>query len=428
MKANLKIVTVISATTLLGAVGVARAQRCPERQLLERPSGQPGQEFGGEVEFDAAWLMAGSPGADGIGAVEVFARDETGWIHAGSLSGASLDANSQFGHHIRLMGEWCFVGSPGDSGSSGVATGTVQVFRLHEGEWSFAQELSPSIGAVNDSFGISLASEGRVLVVGADRSDAGEPDGGAVFAFELDGDAWTESAVVIPNDPEEGARFGLYEIGLRGGQLVVSATRKDESGFVDAGAIYVFGRECDAWVQTQKLVAAEPANNRHWGNAVAIDGDWLAVGTIGYGVDMYAREEADGQWAHRQFLSASAIPQSDGFADFLAMDDGLLAIGASRVGGNAGVIHLFEHRPLAGGWTWNWAFAGSGTDEGDLFGQPIALRGAELAAGARGAMGLGAVYCFDLASCVCPVDLDGDGDQDADDFFIFLDRFVLGCP
>ena len=91
----------------------------------------------------------------------------------------------------------------------------------------------------NDSFGESVAIDGDVMVVGApwERSDGSDPGdnsflAGAAYVFERDGCEWSEVAYLKAPSPEGGEGFGAT-VAVDGDVIVVGADRSNE--FLDAG-------------------------------------------------------------------------------------------------------------------------------------------------------------------------------------------------
>ena len=71
------------------------------------------------------------------------------------------------------------------------------------GAWSEAQKLLASDGSQYDMFGISVALDGEVLVVGASSDDnAGGSNAGAVYVFVRDAGscAWSEAQQLLASD------------------------------------------------------------------------------------------------------------------------------------------------------------------------------------------------------------------------------------
>ena len=142
--------------------------------------------------------------------------------------------------------------------------------------------LLPSAAGEGDEYGWSAALDGDVLAVGAPYHDAVAEDAGAVFVFERRGDKWVEAAKLLPPFGEALGWFGRW-LALDDGRLVVGAPYENltpvEGGdlVIDAGAAYVYEEVDGEWRRTATLLPDPPVPGASFGWSVAIDGDRLAV-------------------------------------------------------------------------------------------------------------------------------------------------------
>ena len=111
-------------------------------------------------------------------------------------------------------------------------------------------------------FGISVALDGEVLVVGARGDDnAGGSDAGAVYVFVRDAGsgAWSEAQKLLASDGSQYDLFGI-SVALEGDRALVGASSDDNAGGSSAGAAYVLERQPDgSWAQVAKLLADDGA-------------------------------------------------------------------------------------------------------------------------------------------------------------------------
>ena len=63
-----------------------------------------------------------------------------------------------------------------------------------------------------------------------------------------------------------------------GNTIVVGATLDDTGAGSDSGSAYVFKFDGTSWVEVNKLTASDSTAADHFGSAVAIDGDQIAIG------------------------------------------------------------------------------------------------------------------------------------------------------
>lgn len=142
--------------------------------------------------------------------------------------------------------------------------------------------LLPSAAGEGDEYGWSAALDGDILAVGAPYHDAVAEDAGAVFVFERRGDKWVEAAKLLPPFGEALGWFGRW-LALDDGRLVVGAPYENlapvEGGdlVIDAGAAYVYEQVDGEWRRTATLLPDPPVAGASFGWSVAIDGERLAV-------------------------------------------------------------------------------------------------------------------------------------------------------
>ena len=143
-------------------------------------------------------------------------------------------------------------------------------------------ELVPSAPAEGDEYGWSAVVDGDIIAVGAPYHDDVAEDAGAVFIFERAGEQWIETAKLLPPFGEAEGWFGRW-LALDDGRLVVGAPYEDVApaaggdGIVDAGVVYIYEQIGGEWLRTATLLPESPTPGASFGWSVAIDGDRLAV-------------------------------------------------------------------------------------------------------------------------------------------------------
>jgi hypothetical protein len=121
------------------------------------------------------------------------------------------------------------------------------------------------------SFGHAVAAAGDTLVVG-DPADAGER--GAVYVFQRTGDVWMQTAKLTAADGAPGDALG-WSVAVSGATVVAGAPSNGDG----KGAVYTFApRGADGYAQAANLAAADGAPGDHLGLAVAIDADTIVAG------------------------------------------------------------------------------------------------------------------------------------------------------
>ena len=256
------------------------------------PAGHPADELtGAKVALDDDVLaMASSQGSH----VHVYDRDGTAWTEAPMLT---VPIASGGWLTLAVSGDTLAVGSPTMASGGLELVGAVYVYRRGVAGWSLEGTLHPPSASRFLEFGQQVALEGNRLIVTA-------PD--ALHVFERSGTTWTRTAGIPTPDPGNTTGWG-EQLALSGDTLAVGADRWSEPLFW-CGAVFVYRRAADgSWPLETKLLSDQPASELHFGSAVVLSGDTLAVNDDrpaltphdAYRVTVYERE--GGVW------SASAV-------------------------------------------------------------------------------------------------------------------------
>jgi hypothetical protein len=163
------------------------------------------------------------------------------------------------------------------------------------------QELICPTSGEGDGFGAAVAISGDTIVVGApveagaatgvngpDNDDA--PGAGAAYVFRRDPmtGEWAQTAYLKASNTGAGDHFG-FAVAISGDVIAVGAEREDsgdgtnqgDNSAVDAGAVYIFERAADTWEQTQYLKASNVATGYFFGANLAMSDTTLVVGSPG---------------------------------------------------------------------------------------------------------------------------------------------------
>lgn len=359
---------------------------------LTPSDGRPDDAFGGAAAIHDGTVLIGAPGDDGdgtdAGAATVYIQVGANWVSQARLTPVDGGPHRFFGSGVDLSGDRAAVGAPhGDGRTWG--TGAAYVFERVGNSWAQAAWLRASDGERNDAFGRSVALDGDTAAVGAHRDGDRGAESGAVYLFEAGGAAWTQAAKLVPADGGPGDHFG-WALSLSGDVLAVGAPHRD-----GIGAVYVFRRTSSGWRQEATLTAPSGAEGDFFGFSTAIDGSAVLVGVPGSdvrGLDsgaVFAFSETGGVWTVSATLPRDSGAAGDRFGRSVSLSNGWAAAGADGSdGGGLSAGQGFLFREEAGGWrTVSETDAREG-EAGDRIGWPVAVHGDEDACvavfGARG--------------------------------------------
>jgi len=248
-----------------------------------------------------------------------------------------------YGTAVSLYEDVSVVGAPGND-DRGNDAGKVTVFRFDQGlaYWSEEQTLTAGDGQAGDRFGQAVAAYGDWIAVGASNRDGivSLEDAGAVYLFRYEFGTWVQRQVLTASDAAASDHFG-YAVSLSGDALAVGAWGDDHSGGIYAGGVYVFRLVSGLWIQEQKLTASDAADYDAFGYAVSIRGDVLLAGAPGDdgpgGEDefggAYVFRYGGTTWSQEQKLVAPAPRQDELFGFSVAVDGDSAIVGAYRYDG-----------------------------------------------------------------------------------------------
>ena len=387
-----------------------------EQQKIWASDGMAFDNFGYSIAMDSGLLVVGAVGDDtggeaNVGAAYVFERDPCSgiWQQVARLAAVDGDAYDVFGSFVALRGTTVFVGASGDD-DWGNNSGAVYVFqRASDLSWVMTQKLYAPDHRPNHSFGGPLAVSGDLFVVGAVSDDELAFSAGAAYVFREDPQAsgtWSHLTKLTASDGEDYNFFGR-SVAIAHDLIVVGADYDDHGGR-RSGSAYIF-EEChrcfDLFEEVQKLVPPDAGEEFGFGGAVAVFGDWLAVGADSEGEDplwsgaTYLYGRRNDAWDFVTKLKAPDAGHKNRFGVDVDLGSAGLLIGAYRDG--SGSAYLYRMTEGGDDWVFKTKLRGSDSVGGDYFGVRLALSGHSFAIaaskhGSPNDFESGAAYLFDL--------------------------------
>jgi hypothetical protein len=263
-----------------------------QQAKLVASDGATSDFFGWSVSISGDYAIIGANQHNSnAGAAYLFKRSGSTWGTGDipseenkKLTASDSGADKYFGCSVSISGSYVVIGSYGDGNN---LTGAAYIFYKDQGTtdaWGQQAKLAANDAAVYDTFGIAVALEGDIAVVGAEGDDSLK---GSAYIFMRSGSTWgtggspsNESKKIIAGDPADGDRFG-NRVAVSGDYVVVGARQDDDKG-TDSGSAYLFGRNeggVDQWGEVSKLTAIDGATQDDFGNSVSISGTYIIIGS-----------------------------------------------------------------------------------------------------------------------------------------------------
>jgi len=414
--------SLVSSALLVAPLSVAGVVALDDGSLAPGDAG--GEDwFGYSVAVQQDTAVVGAWGHQGekerSGAAYVFSRTTTGWGAPLELTQADPAYDHRFGNSVALAAGDILVGAHHDE-SEVWASGSVYIFRHDGSAWKQVQKLLPDQKVDDGRFGITLAASESTVVVG---SRAGE-----AYVIVQEGGTWKLQAVLKANDGA-GAdeRFGL-RVAIDADVAVIGAPDATVKESLD-GAAYVFARTGSAWTLAHKLSAPAAAAYDSFGNAVAVSGDTILIGSPfddEAGSDagaVYVIRKNGSTWDVQDKIMPTGLKAGNKFGDALSIFGDIAVVGApgdDQVATSAGAAYILQK--IAGTWTVRDKIVRSASGAEDGFATAVATDGKTLIIGSPGddhaATDAGMAYsyrllyengdpCTEASSCVSGHCVDG---------------------
>ncbi len=353
------------------------------------------QQFGGVLALgDGEVLVSETRNQVFPGIVYVYQRGDDGlWHEATRLTASDTDGTAdRFGRSLAVEGQTLLVGAS----ARDAATGTAYVFQKEaSGAWTEAARLSASDYGEGDIFGNTIALDGDVALIAAPNHNE---RAGAVYVFQRDaGGTWSEQAKLTGSDVEAGDMFGLT-MALDGDVALIGAPSQRKS----TGAVYVFQRDAaGVWSERGKLAANDLEERSRFGSALGLREGRAYAGAPGFaqrqGTVFVFEQDDDGAWTQQTRLAPFEAQRFNQFGASIAFDGGDLWIGSPGANRFQGALYQFHHNAETDSWMGAAKLIAAELDAGRAsFGSTVAVRGDVAVVGATGIdFGEGAAFIFE---------------------------------
>ena len=218
-------------------------------------------------------------GANNAGHVRVYQYSYSTWTQIGQdIDGEA--AGDEFGFSISLSSDGTILAIGADhNDGNGTDSGHVRVYEYSGSSWSQLGSDIDGEAAGDQLSKVSLNSDGTILAVGGNKSDAGGNNAGHARVYEWNGSTWNQ----LGSDIDGVAASDLFGTRLQlnsdGTILAVSAIFNDDGGS-DSGHVRVFHYENSTWTQIGSDIDGQATNERSGIHvSISSDGSIVAVGS-----------------------------------------------------------------------------------------------------------------------------------------------------
>ena len=168
---------------------------------------------------------------------------------------------------------------------------------------------------------------------------------------------------------------------------VVGAPDDDLLG-TNTGSANIFKRTGTQWIEEMKIFGISASLEDHFGAAVAVEGDLVAIGAPGKmqgrGAVFLYRRVGNGWWNYEGTLTAFDAPLGAAFGSALAIENEMIVVGAPGTvnGLGSGAVYLFSRE--SGMWLQEQKLESDTLTDGDMLGSALAIHEGTIVAGAPG--------------------------------------------
>jgi hypothetical protein len=278
----------------------------------------------------------------------------------------------RFGQGTFTDGNYLFIGARDDAGLSALS-GAAFIYKKSGNNWVQEAKIYSDTGNDGNQFGEALAFMGDYLLVGSSNPKVGN---GAAHLFKRSGASWSQVAKVSPS-PASG--FFGSAVAMNTEYAFISANRENRNtSMIQTGALYVYRRNGDNLTFVSKITSPNQTANGFFGNALSIDGDYLAIAATNDGSTgaVYIYHLVGSTWTLEATVKSSDIAAGDQFGSGIHLKGDQLIVGASTdddKGMDSGSAYIFKRNGTA--WTQIVKFVPTDGDQSDNFGEDVALSG-----------------------------------------------------
>lgn len=257
--------------------------------------------------------------------------------------------------------------------------------------------IDPPASDQNDNFGASMLLQDGMLFVSDPRDSIAQAGGGSVRVYDIETGALLH--VLTPPDLQPGDNFG-GGIALAGNRVVIGSPGNDNNGNMAGTAHYI---DLSTGQFRHRLSPPDLGPFSRFGSSIALADGLIAVSSTD---SVYLFD-----WDTCQLITKLTPPDgsNESFGSPIAIDQGLLAVGARTENDNEGAVHLYELETLS----YLRRFSVAGTIR---FGEALDLRDGLLAVGNSFHEGVGAAFLFDANEGTL-LSRFVSGEEDEDDYF-----------
>jgi len=248
-------------------------------------------QFGVSVAIDGDRVIVGASDDDdsqiGSGSAYIFERQSDGsWIQVQKLTAGNPSVNAFYGGAVGLSGDRAIVGADFAIDSNGNQIGTAYIYeRQSDGSWD--ETIITAAGTPSFiNFGTGVDIDGDRAVVGArDGRNASDVESGSLYIYDRQSAGIWNETIINASDGANNDDFGI-SVALEGDMIIVGA---HFDGDTNSGSAYLYQRDPDGSYDETKITASIAAANAQFGISVGISGSRVISGAWGGNTSVFGQ-------------------------------------------------------------------------------------------------------------------------------------------
>ena len=250
---------------------------------ITAPNGISADYFGHAIAMNDNYLVIGAPASppeqgpynypasQKSGSVYVYLRNKSQWDFLEEIQIVGETTPIHFGYSVSLTDDnIIFVGAPWEEEKKGkVYTYEITAAENTSPTISLQQVIEAEDATAGDKFGIALSADENQLLIGATQDENNSNTEGKAYVYEKTNTTWLLKSTIVASAPQSNTNFGS-QVAILDNIASIGANKKDLLG-EDSGAVYVFKKNGDNWIEKEILNASDGNMGSQFGTAIAIN-------------------------------------------------------------------------------------------------------------------------------------------------------------
>ncbi|BDD09444.1 hypothetical protein FUAX_18760 [Fulvitalea axinellae] len=258
------------------------------------------------------------------------------------LKSPSPSLNQAFGFSLATAGEELYIGAPGMLGFARYSKNKGKLWVAKKngfGKYEIKEEVESPSSRENDFFGYSIQATKEQLFVSSPKFKSRSQGQVFVYTKAPESGKWQVTEKI---EPDTHSRTFGADIFVQKNWMAVTAPWEGNDG-QGACYIYKYRNSENRWVYHQKI---DGGDRRYLGSDVAIDGDYLAIGSDQAGVcgqvKVFKLDRKADEWKLLKVLEPRSHGAIYGFGTSVSLRNGMLAVGAPRWDDKRGCVYVYD--------------------------------------------------------------------------------------